>query len=569
MHPEHRLRRLLTIGGLACSAASASERGVEFFDRSVEAGLDLVTYSGSIEKPHILESTGNGVLVLDFDRDGYEDLYFSAAYRLPADEADPDPASGRLYRNLGNGRFVARTREAEMIIHMYGHGGCVGDANGDGLPDLYLTAFGPNVLLINEGDGTFTDVTAEAEVGDSGWSIGATFFDADGDGDEDLFVGNYITATWGDVAAARRTRRWRGRVDVMDGPKGLPASSNTLYRNLGDGRFQDVTEESGLGAPDRGYSMAVGSLDFDNDGDLDLYVANDSTANRLYRNDGSGRFEEIGTWIGAAYNADGREQGSMGLGFGDYDGDGWLDLAVTNFAHDYYTLYRNQAGEFFLDQSFVVGLAGSTFAPLGWAALFVDVDLDRDLDLFFANGHIYPQVDSDPALHESYRQRNMLLLNEDGQFRDGSIDAGPGFLVRESSRGAALFDLDNDGHLEIAISNQDASPTLLVDEADSERHWSVIELAPLESGRSLLGSKVVVIGGGVPQHRQVLSGASYASQSSMRSHFGLAASEIVDSIDITWPDGIRQRLLDVPIDRIVVVARPSGGAASQRRELEP
>ena len=569
MHLEQRLRRLLTIGALVSCAAGVSGSELVFIDRSVEAGLDIVAYSGSLEKPHILESTGNGVLVLDYDLDGYEDLYFAAAYRLPADDSETSAASGRLYRNQGDRHFVDITREAGMIVSIYGHGGCVGDANGDGLPDLYLTAFGPNVLFINRGDGTFLNDTAAAAVGDPGWSIGATFFDADRDGDEDLFVGNYITATWANVAAARRTRRWRGRVDVMDGPKGLPASSNTLYRNLGDGRFEDVTEESGLSAHDQGYSMAVGSLDFDNDGDLDLYVANDSTANRLYRNDGSGRFEEIGTWIGAAFNADGREQGSMGVGFGDYDGDGWLDIAVTNFAHDYYTLYRNQAGQFFLDQSFVVGLAGPTFAPLGWAALFVDIDLDRDLDLFFANGHIYPQVDSDPWLHESYRQQNMLFVSEDGRFRDATSEAGPGFLVHESSRGAALLDLENDGDLDIAISNQDASPTLLVNETISQRHWAAIDLAPSDHGRSLLGSRLVVVAGGVKQHRQVLSGGSYASQSSMRSHVGLGPSGDVATIDIIWPDTSRQRLLNFPADRIAVVTKSSGKIADDRRENDP
>jgi hypothetical protein len=369
-----------------------------FVDRSEAAGLSIVTYSGSAEKNHILESSGNGILVLDYDSDGYPDLYFVAAHRLGSPPDAQREERSALYRNNGDGTFADVTQAAGVAARVYGHGGCVGDVDADGLPDLYLTAVGPNILYRNNGDGTFTDISERAKVGDDGASIGATFFDADGDGDQDLFVANYLDATWEEILAARRTRRWQGRVEVMDGPKGLPESRNTFYLNTGDAIFQEATEASGLAVGGRGYSMGVASFDYDNDGDVDLYIANDSTPNRLYRNRGDATFEEVGTLTGSAYNSDGRLQGSMGTHFGDYDGDGWFDLVVTNFARDYNTLYRNLGGVFFQDDSFLSHLAAPTYKTLGWGALFVDVDNDRDLDLFFANGHIYPQVDDDPSL---------------------------------------------------------------------------------------------------------------------------------------------------------------------------
>lgn len=375
-----------------------------FIDRSDEANLAVVTYSGGSEKNHILESTGNGVLVLDYDLDGYQDLYFVSAYRFPSrGKTEPHPST--LYRNLGDGTFADVTEQAGVGAAVYGHGGCVGDVDSDGFPDIYVTAFGSNVLYRNNGDGTFFDITERAGVGDASWSIAATFFDEDGDGDHDLFVGNYVETTWEEVHSARRTALWRGKVWGLYGPKGLPGSANTFYVNNGDGTFSDGTEASGLGEGADNYAMGVTSFDYDNDGDIDLFVANDSTPNCLYRNRGDGSFEEVGTESGCAYNANGATQGSMGVDFGDYDGDGWPDLVVTNFAHDYNTLYRNLEGRLFLDDTFSVGVAVPSFAPLGWGTFLFDVDNDRDLDLFFSNGHVYPQVDDDPTLYESFRQR--------------------------------------------------------------------------------------------------------------------------------------------------------------------
>jgi hypothetical protein len=508
----------------------------QFVDRAVAANLTVVTYSGGTEKNHILESTGNGVLVLDYDRDGHQDLYFVNAYRLPS-RGQTEPHANVLYRNRGDGSFADVTEAAGVGASVYGHGGCVGDIDADGFPDIYVTVFGSNILYRNNGDGTFADITELAGVGDPRWSIGAAFFDADGDGDQDLFVGNYIDASWEEIHAARRTALWRGKAKVLEGPKGLPGSRNTFYINTGNGTFTEATEESGLTPRADYYSMGVAPIDYDNDGDVDLFVANDSTPNSLYRNRGNGSFDEVGTSTGSAYNADGATQGSMGASFGDYDGNGWFDLLVTNFAHDYYALYRNLGGEMFLDDSFSVGLAVPSFAPLGWGTFFLDVDNDRDLDLFFSNGHIYPQVDEDPTLNESFRQTNQLLLNEGGKFRDVSDEAGEAFDVFYSSRGAAYGDLDNDGDLDIVVSNQDARPTYLENRTPSRQHWVSLELIDSKGASQALGARVEVKAAGASQAREVTSGGSYASQNDFRLHIGLGDADTVDELVIRWPDG--------------------------------
>jgi hypothetical protein len=536
-----------------------------FVDRSEVAGLRIVTYSGGEEKNHILESSGNGILVLDYDSDGYQDLYFVAAYRLGSPPGATREERSALYRNNGDGTFADVTEAAGVAARVYGHGGCVGDVDGDGLPDIYLTAVGPNILYRNNGDGSFTDITERAKVGDDGASIGATFFDADGDGDQDLFVANYLDATWEEILAARRSRRWQGSVEVMDGPKGLPESRNTFYLNTGDGIFQEATEASGLAVGGRGYSMGVASFDYDNDGDVDLYVANDSTPNRLYRNRGDATFEEVGTLTGSAYNSDGRLQGSMGTHFGDYDGDGWFDLVVTNFARDYNALYRNLGGLLFQDDSFVAHLAAPTYKGLGWGALFVDVDNDGDLDLFFANGHIYPQVDDHPSLGESYRQRNQLFLNDGGEFREVGERAGEVFALQRSSRGAVYVDYDNDGDLDLVVSNQDERPTLLENRTVSENHWVTVELLD----RQTLGARVEVRTGEISQIRQSTSGGSYASHSDPRLHFGIGAAAVIDRLTVTWPDGTKTSLVNLPSDRFYSVCGPHRSSDPSCRGATP
>ncbi|HSE41914.1 MAG TPA: CRTAC1 family protein [Acidobacteriota bacterium] len=532
----------------------------------------MVTYTGGSEKNHILESTGNGVIVFDYDGDFDQDVYFVNAFRFPS-KGKTEPHSNALYRNDGKGKFTDVTKSAGVGAAVYGQGGCVGDVNNDGLPDLFITNFGPDILYKNNGDGSFSDITAAANVGDPRWSIGCTFFDADKDGDHDLYVANYVDATWQEIHSAKRTRQWRGKVPVLDGPKGLPGSVDSFYINNGNETFTEAHEKSGLKTGSEYYGMSVASFDYDNDGDIDLYVANDSTPNCLYRNKGNGTFEEVGTPTGTAYNADGEEQGSMGIGFGDFDNDGWFDLIVTNFAHDYYTLYHNHGGKFFTDDSFASGIAVPTFVPLGWAALFLDVDQDRDLDIFFSNGHIYPQVDQDRTLDESYRQKNILFLNEgNGRFRDVSGEAGSGFQLQKSARGGAYADFDLDGDLDLIISNQDDKPTYLENRSQlAGNHWITLLLNDTKGSPLALGARVIVTAEGVSQHRQISSGGSYASQSELNVHYGLGNSSTVQRIEIIWPDGAKETHSNVRADQFYLIKRGGkpilqrGGGAEVRR----
>lgn len=543
------MRLAVVIGFVALIGPAAR---VKFEDRADSAGFKVVTWSGGTEKNHILESTGNGVLLLDYDGDGLLDVYFVNAIRLlPGRKTEPH--SNTLYRNQGDGTFVDVSREAGVGSSAFGVGGAVSDIDNDGLPDIYVTNWGPNTLFRNNGDGTFTDWTDSSGVGDPGWSVGAVFFDPDEDGDVDLFVANYIETSWDEVWTAERVRLWRGRVKVLDGPRGLRGSRNTYYRNEGDGTFTDATEVSGFAGTGQ-YTMGVVSFDYDDDGDVDLYTANDSMPNCLYRNRGDGTFEEVGALSGSAYNADGATQGSMGIDVGDFDNDGRFDLVVTNFAHDYDTLYRNLGGSF-VDQSFVAGLAVPTFAPLGWGVHFLDVDHDMDLDLFMSYGHIYPQVDADPVLHETFLQKDLLLLNQGGKFEDVSASAGSAFEVLESGRGSAAGDLDNDLDLDIVVSNQDARPTYMVNESEGSGHSILVELFDTAGTRQALGARLEATAGGVAQIRQVSSGGSYASQNDFRAHFGLGGNAILDRLTITWLDGEKETFERLPADCAYVIRR--------------
>lgn len=552
---------LFTIG----LAASVS---IQFVDQAKQANLNVVTYTGGTDKNHIVESTGNGVLIFDYDGDFDQDIYFVNAMRFPK-PGQTEAHSNVLYRNNGDGTFTDVTAAAKVGAAVYGQGGCIGDVDNDGWPDMYITNFGPDILYRNNGNGTFTDITAAAKVSDPRWSIGCTFFDADKDGDQDLYVANYLEATWEQIHKAKRIRLWRGKAEVLDGPKGLPGSQDSYYVNNGNGTFTEAMAKAGLLPGSEYYSMGVVSFDYDNDGDIDIYVANDSTPNCLYRNRGNGTFEEVGAMLGCAYNADGQEQGSMGVSFGDYNRDGWFDLIVTNFAHDYDTLYKNLGGKFFQDETFAAGIAIPTFVPLGWGTFFLDVDNDSDLDLFCAYGHIYPQVDQSPSLHETYKQQNGLFLNEgNGKFRDVTPQAGAGFQVKNSGRGAAYGDLDEDGDLDIMVSNEDERPTYLQNRTPLNGNHSVtIKLQDTHGSSMALGARVSMINEGITQLAQVSSGGSYASQSDLRVHFGLGKSTSAKRLIVRWPDGKEEAFTDLVADKHYVIKRgekPKGRPYKQK-----
>ena len=531
--------------------------GQEYHDVAAEAGLVVVTGTGGPEKNHIAESTGTGVAVLDYDQDGLPDLYFPNA---PSWD-DPDSAwqarSGALYRNEGGRRFSDVTETAGLVTHAYGQGAVSADFDGDGFPDLYVTALGPNLFFRNNGDGTFSEIGERAGVADPGWSIGAVFLDADGNRTLDLFVANYIETDESDIRGGRRTRRWRGRVSVLDGPRGLVPQANRFFRGRGNGAFEDATDSTGIGDVPARYSMGAVALDFDDDGDQDIFVANDSGPNDMLENRG-GVFRDAGLFTGVALSADGATQGSMGAAAADADGDGWPDLVVTNFAHDHYAFYQGVGPSLFLEDAVGAGMATATFRPLGWGALFFDADNDGDLDVAFANGHLYPQVEDDPALGEAYGQPDQLFVRNGRTY--GANALGP--PVR-SSRGMALIDVEGDGRWEIVVANQDDVPTLWTRDTQADGSWIRLRLVDPGGERDALGARVTLVS--PRQSRSQRAGESYASDSERILHFGLGSpgdsgAQSVE-IEIRWPDAAAETHRALAVNTTWLLRRGSAPVA--------
>ena len=501
-------------------------------------GLTAKTYCGGPTKDHILESGGNGLALLDYDGDGLIDIYLvTAAGLTPGRERVPH--KNVLYRNLGGLKFEDVSKRAGVDVAAWGNGVCAGDYDGDGRLDLYVTGWGSNVLLRNQGDGTFKDTAAQAGVQASGWSTGCTFFDADGDGRLDLYVARYVKTTWDDVVNAQRTLLWRNGPHIMVGPAGLPGEEDLFFRNNGDGTFTEASAAAGLADPAKAYGFGVLATDYDGDGKVDLFVANDSNPNFLYHNLGGGKFESVGLLAGVAVNAEGRAQAGMGADSGDYDGDGRLDIALTTFAHDTKTLFRNVDGSQFEDVSVTSGIAARTFERMGWGVAFLDADLDGRPDLFIANGHIFADVDNFTDLQESFRQKSQLLLNQGKTFRDVSESAGSGLQVRKVSRGLAVGDLDNDGDPDVVISNVDDTPTVLVNRQQTGHRWVGFELRSATGNRFAIGARVVLAADGKRQIREVRSGGGYLSQSDLRALFGLGDFTGPVDVEVTMPGGAR------------------------------
>ena len=498
---------------------------------------------------HLLELIGSGVGLIDVERDGDLDLFVPMGRRL----LDPaDSSSDRLLRNRGDGTFEDVTAGSGVADDGYGFGCAVGDYDHDGFDDLFVCNWGSDRLLRNRGDGTFEDVTARAGVGDDDWSTCAAFGDADGDGDLDLYVSRYFHF---DLAAPPNGGRpcKFGPIEAPCGPQWEPAVPDLLWRNDGDGTFTDVSVESGIRAVRPSYGFAVTFCDPDDDGRLDLFVGNDSLPNFLFRNQGGLRFEEIAVAAGVSANIDGVDQACMGADLADYDDDGREDFVVTNFSNDYNTVYRNAGGLVFDDVTRAIGLAEASWWTLGWGTKFFDADCDGDLDYFVANGHLYPDTRGVASLE--HEQLNHLFLQHDGRFELVSLQAGPGLALKQSSRGAAVGDLDGDGWLDLVVVELSAPLSILRATPQPGVHRALVELLPAADRRPIDHARVTVRAGGRTQTRRMNRAGSFASSNDPRLHFGLGAATTIDELQVRWPDGATQRFTDLPADRRVRLVR--------------
>ena len=528
----------------------------QLVDVTKASGIQF-THLAAPEKKYIVESMSGGVVIVDYDRDGWPDIFFTNAPTVEM-TLKGQTANGALFHNNHDGTFTDVTAKAKLHA-CFGMGGAVGDFNNDGWPDIYETCLGGNVLYRNNGDGTFTDVSKQAGVADGRWSAGAAFGDYDGDGFVDLMVTNYVDFKLNDLPGFGKspTCRYRG-IDVQCGPRGLKGAGDSLFHNNGDGTFTDVSKAAGVDDLSGYYGLGTVWSDFDNSGRPSIYVANDSTPNYLYQNEGGGKFKDIGLESGTAVSGDGSEQGSMGVAIADYNHTGRFSIYVTNFADEFNTLYENDGKMNFSDVSYDAGVALASLPYVKWGTTFADIDNDGWADLISVNGHVYPQVDSLPS-GARYRQPGNLFMNQkDGTFCDAETQAGEALQVPRASRGLAAADLDNDGNVDFVIENLDGSPMVLHNAGVVGAHWVTFELAGTKSNRLALGARVTITAGGVTQTDEVRSGGSYLSQSDLRVHFGLAGAESVEKVEVRWPSGTVEEMKGLKANQIYAVLEGSG-----------
>ena len=562
---------LLALIGMHCRAQSVYPPSAEhptpawFVDVAAHAGITVRNVNGSAEnKRYIVEATGSGVAIIDYDRDGWPDIYLVNGAELPsAGKPTPSaPATGHLFHNNHDGTFTDVTLKAGLVSNGWGQGACVGDYDNDGFDDLYVTGYGKNRLFHNQGDGTFREVAEQAGVAGTGkeWGTGCAFIDYDRDGKLDLVVANYVHFDLASTPApgSEAGCMWKG-TPVMCGPRGLPSAPNLLYHNEGGGKFKDVSAASGIEKTAGHYCFSVTTLDYNEDGWTDIYVACDSTPSILYRNNRDGTFSDVGADTGAAFNEDGREQAGMGSTAADYDGDGRLDIFKTNFSDDTATLYHANGDGTFNDVTVEAGL-GINLDALGWGAMFADVDNDGYPDLLVVNGHVYPEVDA-AKLGTTFKEPRFLYWNQgNGKFKDMSQVAGPGLTEPLSGRGLAIADLWNDGRLEAVVNNLSDRPMLLVNEAKNANHWLGVKLTGTKSNRSAIGARVVLHGSKRNWVDEVRSGSSYNSSSDLRLHFGLGSDAKPVSVKVRWPNGEKELFPVEGIDRMIEVTEGSGKA---------
>ncbi len=523
---------------------SSQNQGVRFTDVTAELGIEFRHVNGESGKKYFIEPIGSGVALFDFDNDADLDIYFVNGSDLPGISSSISPTN-RLYRN-DDGAFTDITDTASVGDTGYGLGCCVGDYNNDGFTDLYVTNYGPNVLYRNNGDGTFSDVAATAGIGGNHFSSGCAFVDVDADGYLDLYVVNYVQ-----FDPETNPECTRQGIPTYCTPEALPGVADVFYRNNGDGTFTDVSEKVGVGTA-KGKGLGVVSGDVDNDGDVDVFVANDTTPNFLYRNERNGvEMTEDALFAGVALSEEGRAYSGMGANLGDFDNDGYLDIVITNFQDQTNSLYHNAQSGFFTEMSFATGIGERSLPYLAWGVDFIDFNNDGWLDLFVANGHLDDNIaEIDPI--GRYAQPNQLFLNDRGIRFSENPDAA--IAQQKVSRGAAFGDMDNDGDIDIVVSNLKDTPTILRNDGDNTSQWLAVKLIGTHCNRDAIGARVTVISEDLTQMREVKSGSGYLSQNELRLHFGLGTATSVDMLTVRWLCGKVQTLQNIKTNQVLVIS---------------
>ncbi len=513
----------------------------------------------SPEAKYIVESMSGGVALIDYDRDGWPDIYFTNAPSVEMARRGVKARSA-LYHNNHDGTFTDVTDKAGVGYPCWAMGAVVGDYNNDGWPDLLVTCLGGEALYRNNGDGSFTDVTKVSGLGgDSGWATGAAFGDYDGDGFADLFVSHYVDFHLDNLPAfgSSKSCRYMG-LDVQCGPRGLKGSGDNLYHNNGNGTFTDVSKSAGVDDAEGRYGLTAIWSDLDNDGKLDLFVTNDGQANYLYKGDGKGNFKDVALISGVSANEDGVEQANMGIALGDFQHTGRMSLLLSHFDVEYAALYQNDGGMNFTDASIASGIARGTQGYVGWGDAFVDFDNDGWEDFFLVNGHVYPQVSTTHTTIR-YLEPKLLFWNQrDGTFKNISRRVGPAIQIAQVSRGLAVGDLFNDGKFEVVVENLVGKPMILRPEGGPENHWISFQLEGVKSNRLALNARVRATAGDLVQLGEVTSGGSYLSQNDLRIHFGLGGHERLDHAEVQWPDGYKETLTNLAADRFYLVREGVG-----------